>query len=280
MLDRLWYSLPFTGTPKPHVAVVRLTGVIAADRKSGSALNLEVIGKALRKAFSMSAAKAVVIVINSPGGSPAQSRMILDRIRALSAEQKKPVLTYIEDIGASGGYMLAIAGEEIFADPFAIVGSIGVITASFGMTEAMEKLGVERRVYTAGENKSQLDPFQPENPEDVARLENILTKSHDLFIERVKERRGQRLKGEESDLFSGNFWIAADAKALGLIDDTGDLHDLMKRRFGDDVELRKVDVEKKSAFLKMLGLQHKALLDPEALTETLMDRSHWARFGK
>lgn len=280
MLSALWYKLPFTGQPKPSVAVVALGGVIASDRRSGQSLNLEGVGKALDRAFDMSDAKAVVIAINSPGGSPAQSRMIHDRIRELSEEKKKPVITYIEDVGASGGYMLALSGEEIFADPFAIVGSIGVITASFGLNQAIDKIGVERRVYTAGENKSQLDPFQPENPEDISRLQSLLTKSHQLFIDMVKTRRGGRLKGTDDDLFSGNFWIAEDAMERGLIDATGGMRALLKARFGDDLQLKRVPTEKKPALLKLLGMNSVQIVDPQAAIHAVEDRAHWARVGR
>lgn len=279
MLSRLWHKLPFTGAAKPFVSVIFLSGVIAPESKSRSSINLPSIIKALNKAFSQADARAVVLVINSPGGSPAQSRMILERIRALAAEKKKPVLTYIEDIGASGGYMLALAGDEIIADPFAIVGSIGVITATFGFDEAIERLGIDRRVYTAGENKSQLDPFQPENKADVERLKHILDQSHSLFIKMVKDRRGDRLKGDESDLFSGNFWIAGEALERGLIDHTGDLRAMLQARYGEDVELRRIDTEKKTLLTKFIGMQAPALGAGD-IRHAIIEHMHWARFGK
>ena len=222
MLKQLWYKLPFTGEPDPIVARVALEGVIAPEARTRRALNLASVEKALMKAFSVPDIKAVVLTINSPGGSPTQSRMIHDRARALSEKEKVPIITYIEDVGASGGYMLALAGDEIFADPFAVVGSIGVITAGFGFPEAIEKLGVERRVYTAGKNKSQLDPFKAEEQGDVTRIQEMLEKIHVLFVQMVKDRRGGRITGEDDDLFNGAYWIAGDAVDHGLIDRTGD----------------------------------------------------------
>ncbi|WOI52101.1 S49 family peptidase [Parvularcula sp. LCG005] len=279
MLKKLWHKLPFTGGSKPTVAVVPLTGVLAPEGRSGRSISFDSVQKPLTSAFTTSGVQAVVISINSPGGSPAQSRMIHDRIRSLSAEHKVPVITYIEDVGASGGYMLAIAGDDVYADPFAIVGSIGVIAGGFGFTEAMHRLGIQRRVYTAGENKSQLDPFQPEDPADVARLETLLGKSHTLFIDMVQRRRGEKLTPGEETLFDGKFWIAGDAQALGLIDGTGDLREVLQARFGKDVKIRRIEIEKKSLVSKLLGLKG-PLLDPQAMMTAADDHAAWARFGR
>lgn len=279
MLAKLWHALPFTGEPKPQVALVPLQGMIAPEGRSGRALNLAGVEKSLAKAFSIDGIKAVVIAVNSPGGSPTQSRMIHDRIRALSEEKKVPVLTYIEDVGASGGYMISLSGDEIFADPYAIVGSIGVISAGFGFQDAIEKLGVERRVHTAGKTKSQLDPFRPENPEDIKRLDRILGQMHTLFIEMVKQRRGGRLKSDDEALFNGEFWIAGDAAEHGLIDRVGDLKAILKERFGDKVQMRKVEISKGGLLAKLMSSDI-SLVSPEQVADTLETRLAWARFRK
>jgi serine protease SohB len=177
---------------------------------------------ASRRAFADKKAPAVAIMVNSPGGSPVQSRLIYKRIRDLAAEKNKKVLIFVEDVAASGGYMIACAGDEIIADPSSVVGSIGVISAGFGFTGLIDKIGVERRVYTAGENKSLLDPFQPENPEDIAYLKDLQLEIHKVFIDLVKDSRGARLK-DDPDLFTGRFWTGIRGKELGLVDELGDL---------------------------------------------------------
>ncbi|MEM8539655.1 MAG: S49 family peptidase, partial [Pseudomonadota bacterium] len=199
----------------PVVPVVRLKGVISA---SGSPLNpslsLAGVAELLERAFSDKRAPAVAIAVNSPGGSPVQSRLIYKRIRDLADEHKKPVYVFTEDAAASGGYMIAVAGDEIIADPSSIVGSIGVISASFGFVEAIKKIGVERRVYTAGGNKSTLDPFKPEKKADVDRIKKLQLEIHDVFIDVVKKRRGDKL-ADNVDLFTGEFWAGGQAKELG-----------------------------------------------------------------
>jgi serine protease SohB len=277
MLGRLWYKLPFTGTPAPKVALIPLHGTIAAEARTQRALNLEAVDKALQKAFTLGGASAVVLSINSPGGAPAQARMIFDRIRSLSDKKKVPVLAYIEDVGASGGYMIALAGEEIFADPFGIVGSIGVIAGGFGFPEAIRRLGVERRVYTAGKNKSQLDPFREEDPEDVRHLQILLDKSHQLFIDMVRARRGGRLNGEDDELFSGQFWLAGDAAERGLIDGTADLRALLKSRYGDEVRIKRIDVDKKTLLSKILSRRSAPTVG--AVIDQIEDRVAWWRVG-
>lgn len=222
----------------PVIPVVRLSGAIAAG---GSRFNptLSMAGTAdvLERAFSIKHAPAVALVVNSPGGSPVQSRLIYRRIRDLAAEHDKKVLVFVEDAAASGGYMIACAGDEIIADPFSIVGSIGVVMATFGLTELIGKLGVERRVHTAGKNKFSLDPFQKERSEDVAHLDTMLADMHAAFIALVKESRGARL-ADDPDLFSGQFWLADKAKALGLVDGLGDMRSTIKARYGDKARLK------------------------------------------
>jgi serine protease SohB len=191
----------------------------------------------LKKAFGLKSAPAVALVIDSPGGSPVQSHLIFKRIRALAAEHDKPVLVFVEDVCASGGYMIACAGDEIIVDPASIVGSIGVVSAGFGFVDALRKLGIERRVYTSGESKVILDPFQPEKPEDVARLKVIQEEVHDMFIDLVRSRRGDVLASDES-IFSGMFWSGKTAVSLGLADRTGDLRVVLREKFGDKVRMK------------------------------------------
>ncbi|MEL6947985.1 MAG: S49 family peptidase, partial [Pseudomonadota bacterium] len=192
------------------------------------------------KAFSFKGAPAVALVVNSPGGSPVQSRLIYQRIRDLAKEKDKKVHVFVEDAAASGGYMIACAGDDITADPSSIVGSIGVISSSFGFVDAIEKVGVTRRVYTAGQNKSVLDPFMPERAEDIDRLKSLQLDIHQVFIDLVKESRGERL-ADNDDLFTGLFWTGGPAKELGLIDGLGDLRGTMKERYGKDMRLRLVE---------------------------------------
>ena len=200
------------------VPVVRLSGLIGSVTPLRQGMSLATLARTLERAFAVKHAKAVALLINSPGGSPVQSRQIYLRIRQLAAEKKLPVLAFVEDVAASGGYMIACAADEIVCDPASIVGSIGVIGASFGFPEAMKRFGIERRIYTAGEHKSMLDPFLPEQEEDVARLKAIQRDIHDMFIGLVRARRGARLAGPENTMFSGEYWVAKTAKEFGLID--------------------------------------------------------------
>src|SRR5664279_1706642 len=201
----------------PVVPVVRLSGVIGVVTPLRPGLMLSSTARSLERAFSIRNARAVALLINSPGGSPSQSHLIFRRIRQLAAEKKLPVIAFVEDVGASGGYMLACAGDEIICDQFSIVGSIGVVGGSFGFPQLMEKLGVERRLYTAGERKVMLDPFLPEKPEDLKRIKAIQKDIHEHFIALVRERRGSKLKGSEKTLFSGEFWTAQMAVELGPV---------------------------------------------------------------
>ena len=227
------------GRGGPLIPVVRLQGVIAADTRPGR-LNIQNVAPLLEKAFAFKAAPAVAVVINSPGGSPVQSRLISKRIRDLADEHGKPVLVFIEDAAASGGYFIAVAGDEIIADPSSIVGSIGVIYAGFGFPEALQKLGVERRVYTAGRNKTTLDPFLPVKEEDVERVKAIQRDVHAEFIDLVKARRGVRIEKAGDDLFTGEFWSGRKALELGLIDGLTDLRTKMRELYGDEVRFRLV----------------------------------------
>src|SRR2546422_1049494 len=217
------------------VPVVRLSGVIGAVTPLRPGLSLAGVAKVLERAFATKNAKAVALVINSPGGSPVQSRQIYLRIRQLAAEKKLPVLVFVEDVAASGGYMIACAGDEIFCDPSSILGSIGVVGGSFGFQELIKRIGVERRLYTAGEHKAMLDPFLPENPDDVGRVKALQREIHAIFIALVKQSRGTRLKGADDVLFTGEYWAGETSVSLGLADAIGDLRSTLRARYGDKV---------------------------------------------
>src|SRR6202012_3150090 len=217
------------------VPVVRLSGVIGAVTPLRPGMSLAGVARMLERAFNTKNAKAVALVINSPGGSPVQSRQIYLRIRQLAAEKNLPVLVFVEDVAASGGYMIACAGDEIFCDPSSILGSIGVVGGSFGFQELIKKVGVERRLYTAGAHKAMLDPFLPENPDDVARVKALQQEIHATFIALVKQRRGTRLKGADDVLFTGEYWAGETSVSFGLADAIGDLRSTLRARYGDKV---------------------------------------------
>jgi serine protease SohB len=265
-------------TRPPAVPIVRLTGVIGGPSLRSGGLNLSTVNPALERAFKLRGAKAVALSINSPGGSPVQSALIAGRIRALSSEKKLPVVAFIEDVGASGGYWLALAADEIFADPSSIVGSIGVIHASFGFAGALDRLGIERRLYTAGAKKSMLDPFRPERPDDVERLNAILHELHQGFKTTVRERRGARLKGSDDELFEGQIWTGRGALDAGLIDGLGDLHAVLRARFGDKVKLPLISTQR-PWWQRRLGFDAwpRALVD--AGLDSLAERALWSRYG-
>lgn len=277
---------------RPVVSVVRLSGVIAPLGRRGS-LNMQSVVPALERAFTRPHVKAVALLINSPGGSAAQSMLLYHRIRALAAEKSLPVLAFAEDAAASGGYMLACAADEIFASESSIVGSVGVIAATFGFQDLMVRLGVERRVYTAGDRKVLLDPFQPAQPDDIKRLGEVQADIHEAFKAIVRESRGARLKGDEALLFSGAFWTGRQGLALGLIDGVADLRSELRRRFGARVKLRVSEpVPKKTrlplGFLrKMQGSEADGVRAPAyilgvlipAAFEALEERAWWTRLG-
>src|ERR1700741_808567 len=236
LIDRLMEWIPARlrrGTAV--VPVVRLSGVIGAVTPLRPGMSLAGIARTLERAFATRNAKAIALVINSPGGSPVQSRQIYLRIRQLAAEKKLPVLVFVEDVAASGGYMIACAGDEIYCDPSSILGSIGVVGGSFGLEGLIKKIGVERRLYTAGAHKAMLDPFLPENPDDVARLKSIQREIHAIFIALVKESRGARLKGADDVLFTGEYWAGETSVSLGLADAIGDLRSTLRSRYGEKV---------------------------------------------
>jgi signal peptide peptidase SppA len=265
------------GRGPPVIPVVRLQGVIAADQRAGR-LNIAGVGPLLKRAFAIKSAPAVAIVVNSPGGSPVQSRLISKRIRDLAEEHDRPVLVFVEDAAASGGYFIAVAGDEVIADPSSIVGSIGVIFSGFGFVEAIDKLGIERRVHTAGKNKSTLDPFLPEKKEDIERIKTLESDIHNVFIDWVKTRRADKLKGTDDELFTGEFWSGIKGLSLGLVDGIGDLRETLRTRYGDDVKLRLIEPKRSFFALPSLGFPARAGLGGDVLA-ALEDRALWSRFG-
>lgn len=267
------------------VPVVRLTGVIGFSTPLRPGITISGVARVLERAFSYKRAKAVALIINSPGGSPVQSHLVYRRIRQLADEKKLPVIVFIEDVGASGGYMIACAGDEIICDVSSIVGSIGVVGATFGFDKAIERFGVERRVYTSGDRKVMLDPFLPENPDDVARLKAIQNDIHDAFISLVKARRGDRLKGPESALFSGEYWAGEQSLRLGLVDGFGEVRSFLRERFGEKVSTPLI-ADRGWFGRKVAGVGLRTLpgaLSGEGLAEHLLSaaeaRAIWARYG-
>ena len=289
MIDRLMRFVPARlRRGAAVVPVVRLSGVIGAVTPLRPGMSLAGVARVLERAFAMKHAKAVALVINSPGGSPVQSRQIYLRIRQLAAEKKLPVLVFVEDVAASGGYMVACAGDEIICDPSSILGSIGVVGGTFGFQELIRKIGVERRLYTAGAHKAMLDPFLPENPDDVARVKALQREIHAIFIALVKQSRGSRLKGADDVLFSGEYWAGDSSVSLGLADAIGDLRSTLRARYGDKV-LTPV-VAPPSGMLsglfgrKSAGAGALASLEgvaglPDELISALETRAIWAKFG-
>src|SRR6478672_1750580 len=270
------------------VPVVRLSGLIGAVTPLRPGMSLAGVARVLERAFSIGNAKAVALLINSPGGSPVQSRQIYLRIRQLATEKKLPVLVFVEDVAASGGYMIACAGDEIFCDPSSILGSIGVVGGSFGLQELIKKIGVERRLYTAGEHKAMLDPFLAENPDDVARLKAIQREIHAIFIALVKGSRGARLKGADDVLFTGEYWAGETAVSLGLADVIGDIRSTLRARYGEKV-LTPVIAPASGMLAGLLGRRSPGAgslgaLDgigglPDELISALETRAIWAKFG-
>lgn len=262
------------------VSILRLYGVIGQSggpvRRGG--LSLQDLEENIEHAFEQKHLKAVALAINSPGGSPVQSALIASRLRALSEKHEVPVLAFCEDAAASGGYWLACAGDEIYAQPASIVGSIGVISAGFGFTDLIEKIGVERRVYTSGDSKSQLDPFKPEKAADVKHLKALQNDIHEQFKDYVRERRGDNLTDDGKALFSGSFWTGQIARDKGLVDQLGELKAVCREKFGDKVKFK--DVSKPKGFLqKKLGLGSSLSGAGQELLATVEERAWWGRLG-
>jgi signal peptide peptidase SppA len=289
LVDRLMEMVPARLRPGAAVVpVVRLSGLIGSVTPLRPGMSLAGVARTLERAFAIKNAKAVALVINSPGGSPVQSRQIYLRIRQLAAEKKLPVLVFVEDVAASGGYMIACAGDEIFCDPSSILGSIGVVGGSFGFQELIKKVGVERRLYTAGTHKAMLDPFLPENPDDVARVKALQREIHAIFIALVKQSRGAKLKGTDDVLFTGEYWAGETSVSLGLADAIGDLRSTLRARYGDKVLTPVIAPStgllsglfgRKSAGAGTLGELDGIRGLPDELISALESRAIWARFG-
>jgi signal peptide peptidase SppA len=260
---------------KNIIAHIKLNGVIGNAGKFKQGIDFAGQEEIIEKAFSLKKAKVVAITINSPGGSPVQSHLIYKFIRNQAKKNKKKVMVFAEDVAASGGYLIACAGDEIYANSSSIIGSIGVIYSSFGFTELIKKIGVERRVHTAGKNKSSLDPFQEEKSEDIERLKNIQLDLHKDFIKVVEESRSTKLKTDGIELFSGEFWAGSKAKELGLIDGLGNANEILKEKFGEDVVIKKFE-KPKGWFSKKFS---SSINQVDQLANILEERSIWQRYG-
>ena len=268
----------------PVVPVIRMSGVIGVAAPLRPGLLLSSVARTLERAFEVPRACAVALAINSPGGSPSQSHLIFSRVRQLAEEKRLPVLAFIEDVGASGGYMLACAADEIICDHFSIVGSIGVVGGTFGFSKLMEKVGIERRLYTSGDRKVMLDPFLPEKSEDVKRIKAIQHDIHAHFIELVKTRRAGKLRGSEKTLFSGEFWTAQKAVELGLADGIGDLRSILRERFGDKVYTPLISAERSLFGRRLPGVgSGESFMSQPGLADELISavevRALWGRYG-
>ncbi len=286
-------KLPFGPWRKagPVVSVLRLSGVIGQVGPLRAGLTMAGTAGLIERAFAPKQQAAVALIVNSPGGSPVQSALIAKRIRDLATEKKVPVFAFCEDVAASGGYWLACAADEIWADDSSIIGSIGVVSSGFGLHEFIQRHGIERRVHTAGEKKVLLDAFSPEREDAVAHLKSIQADIHESFKAMVRARRGARLNGPEEDLFSGSFWAGRKALELGLIDGIGDLRSILRGRFGEKVRLRVIQEDRR--WFRRPGLRiGGATIDPSALDlstlaanlpgaalATVEERALWARFG-
>jgi signal peptide peptidase SppA len=273
----------------PTVPVLRFTGPIGMATPLRPGLALASVAGPIEKAFSLSRLPSVAVVVNSPGGSPVQSNLIFKRIRQLAKEKDKRVYVFCEDVAASGGYFLALAGDEIYADPSTIVGSIGVISAGFGLDKLIERFGIERRVHTAGKDKGALDPFRPERPEDVALLKDLQRDVHEVFTGVVKERRAGKLNGPEEELFSGSFWSAGKARELGLIDGIADLRSKMQELHGGKVRLKAVPLSaggllsRLRRFPSFEHITHDGFAFAPSFADDVISaieaRALWSRFG-
>ena len=280
-LRRIFYSLGLADR-SPVVAVIRLVGIISEGRSPlrRGELNISGLNPSLERAFKLPHLQAVALQINSPGGSPVQSALIHRRIRQLAAEKHMPVIAFAEDVAASGGYWLACTGDEIYADANSIIGSIGVIAAGFGLQELLARWGIERRVHTAGDRKAMLDPFKPEDPDDVSRLKSIQAEIHDNFKALVRERRDTKLTADEKELFNGDIWTGRRAQELGLIDGLGDLRTIMRQRCGDKV--RFVQVGDRAGWLRRcMGFNASPVAANwgDSLLASIEARIMWSRFG-
>lgn len=263
--------IPFTKS-RPFVPVIRLHGTIASGGRPGAALNDAALAPLIDRAFSRGKPAAVALSINSPGGSPVQSSLIASRIRRLADEKGVPVHAFVEDLAASGGYWLATAADDIWIDESSIVGSIGVISASFGLHDLIGRYGVERRVHTAGRSKSFLDPFRPQTEDDVARIKALIEPMHQTFIAQVRARRGDRLVADGPDLFTGDVWLGRQAVDLGLADGIGHIVPKLRALYGDKVRMQGYGV--KRSLLQRFGMSVVG-----GLADTVEDQALRARYG-
>lgn len=267
--------------PPPNIVVLRLSGILVeSSRYNPGHISIKSLAENIEKAFKTPNLKAVALAINSPGGSPVQAALVAKRIRDMSKKKEIPVFAFVEDVAASGGYWLACAADEIYANESSIVGSIGVISAGFGFQDAIAKLGVERRVHTSGDKKSILDPFKPEKDEDVKILTDLQKELHNNFIGYVRERRAAKLNDKDANLFSGEFWTGKKGKELGLVDEIGDMYEVMKEKFGDEVEFKYIHkprgwLEKRMGILERSGTDNLA----EQFLEVAENKALWQRFG-
>ncbi len=275
-------AIPCVGeylNPKDKVAVIRMAGVIVdSSQMRRAGINFHKFKEAIEDAFDVSRAKAVALVINSPGGAPAQCSVISSLIQKLSDEKNIPVFAFVEDVAASGGYWLACAGDEIYAQPTSIIGSIGVISSGFGFDEFIQKHDIARRIYTSGRDKSFLDPFKPEKSDDITRLKSIQADMHESFKDWVRERRGLRLREEDAELFEGAFWTGKTAVNYGLIDGIGDVMSVMREKFGREIKFVDCSPEKKTWMSSILSLGD-AKVDVGDILDKVEERGVWSRFG-
>ncbi len=281
-MQKYMEQIPFVGeylNPTDKVVIIRMAGVIAdSSQMRRAGINFNKFKDSIVDAFDTPRAKAVAIVINSPGGAPAQCSLISSLVQKLSNDKNIPVYTFVEDVAASGGYWLACLGDEIYAQTTSIVGSIGVISSGFGFDEFIKNHDITRRIYTSGRDKSFLDPFKPEKADDIARLKSLQTDMHETFKDWVKSQRGLRLNGDDSQLMEGGFWTGKAALELGLIDGIGDVTSVMKEKFGDDVKFIDKSPEKKS-FLSSLIPFGEASVGLDGLIDAAQEKSIWGRFG-
>lgn len=267
-IEQILTGFPFYLKNKPVVAVLRLSGVIGKVSSYKNGLTIENLNELIEKSFGIQKLIALCLAINSPGGSPVQSELIAKRIIDLSKEKNIPVYSFVEDVAASGGYWLACAGNKIYASRSSIIGSVGVVSSSFGFQEAIGKLGIERRIYTEGKNKSILDPFQPVRAEDIKIIKKLQKQIHGHFINYVKERRGGRLTQNDEVLFNGEFWAGDNALDFGLIDGIADMYGFIKENFGEDIKIEHI-TPKQSWFKKKLGMN----MNAEAISEEIVSKA-------
>jgi len=258
------------------IPTLRLSGVIGQAGLMRSGLSLSTLDKQIVKLFDDKKAPAVALIINSPGGSPTQSALIAKRIMDLGKIKKKKIISFVEDVAASGGYWLACAGDEIYLDQNSIVGSIGVISPGFGFVDLLKKIGIERRVYTSGKSKSFLDPFKEEKEEDIVRLKNIQEQIHENFINYVQARRGNKLNKEKNDeIFSGLFWVGQKGVDLGLADDIGHINEIVEKKFGKKAKIKIIE-QKKSFIQRKFSSK---LFHTDDLIHSLEEKALWSRYG-